>query len=134
MLGACLFAALRGRRAEQLVAAALAVGWVGSAVSSVVAPDFRPPLPLALIWDLLPALALLYGALGANGLWLGAALIAQGAQLGLRIMDLTAAEPIGTPVQFTISMAVNVLNLVLAAALAGSTLSAMRARETIQPA
>ena len=103
-----------------------AIGWIGWGVVSLVAPSLNARLLPALLWDIWVAVAFLYLAIRYNSLWIGAAMIAQGFQLGFRALDVILPEARHSIVHLSLVVAINSLNLVMMAMLVGAALAEKR--------
>lgn len=119
----CLVGWLKGGSAARAASLAFGIGWIGWSVVSLAAPNLNDQLFPALLWDIWVALAFLYLAIRYNSLWIGAAMIAQGFQLGFRALDVILPEARHSIVHLSLVVAINALNLAMMAMLIGATLT-----------
>jgi hypothetical protein len=127
LIGACIFAWLKGRPAERYGALAYALAALASLALSVLAKWEMPMLP-TLGLDGLVAVVFLVLAVRYNNLWLGAAMMLKGVQLGLHATHLTTgADPrwAGANLYYLELCLVSVL---ISATLFAGTLAGMRER------
>ena len=117
----CAFAWRRGGPAERLCAVVFWVAWMIGLAMTLSGPAYDPPL--GVLGDVAMAAAFLFAAARHNRPWLGVGLIAQGLQLALRLLDVYLPEPAGAPIWMAVGVGINVLNLVMMAALVASTLA-----------
>lgn len=125
-LGVCLVGWLKGGPGARAASLAFGIGWIGWGVVSLAAPSLNAQLLPALLWDIWVALAFLYLAIRYNSLWIGAAMIAQGFQLGFRALDVILPEARHSVVHLSLVVAINSLNLVMMAMLVGAALAERR--------
>ena len=132
-----LFCWSRGGRPERIAGLAYGACWLlGTAVSlaSVEASGrFAQPLSLAIASNAAVAAVFLYLTLRHNSPWLCAAVVAQGAQLGLNVVRRSEAAPGGALIPGALLSVMFVLELVMMASLVGATLSAMASRRAPAP-
>jgi len=124
--GACLFAWSKGGPGTRIAALAFGGGWFGWVIVVLAAPSLNDELFPALTWDLFVALAFLYVVIRFGSPWIGAAMIAQGFQLGFRALDVILPEARHSIVHLSLVVAINSLNLVMMAMLVGAALAEKR--------
>jgi hypothetical protein len=124
--GACMFAWSKGGPGTRIAALAFGGGWIGWVIVVLAAPALNDALFPALTWDLLVALVFFYVAIRFGSLWIGAAMMAQGIQLGLRALDVFLLESHHSAVHLSLVVAINILNFVMMAMLVGAALAERR--------
>jgi len=134
MILTCLFCWLRGARSDRIAAAVFAIVWVSFlatfAIWTTLTGDPRQQFLLTVTWDVIPGGAFLYLAIRYSNLWYGAAAMAQGVQFALNALEYAVREPFGTAFPVILIFSANLLNLVMMAAMIGSTLSAIGLRRS----
>ena len=122
--GVGAFAWWKGGAGERLSGAVFWLGWVAGTAVTLSGSSYDPPINL--LWDVLMGVTFLYTAVRYNRLWLGAGLIAQGAQLGARTLAASLHEAPGAPVWVALGVGINLMNLAMMATLVCSTLAVQR--------
>ncbi len=117
----CVFAWRRGGPGERFSGGVFGLLWIIGCALTLSGPGYDPPL--SILGDVLAGAAFLYATVRYNRLWLGLGLIAQGLQLGLRVLDVVLPETPGAVVWVAIGVGINLMNLVMMAAIAGSTIA-----------
>ena len=127
-----LFCWTRGERPERIAGLAYGACWLlGTAVSLAsvwTTGRFQQPQWLALASNAAAAAVFLYLTLRHNNPWLCAAVVAQGAQLGLNVVRRSEGAPGGA-----LLAGMLLLELSIMAALIGATLSAAAQRRARPP-
>jgi hypothetical protein len=127
LIGACAFAWLKGRPAERYGALAYVLAALASLAIQAVGKWSMPMLP-TLGLDSLVALVFLVLALRYNNLWLGAAMMLKGVQLGLHATHLTVGSDSRLAGANLYYLELCVVSVLISATLFAGTLAGMRER------
>jgi hypothetical protein len=126
MLGACIFAWIKGRAAERYGAALYFFSCVVALVMEFVVGT---ELPLTeLLFDGFVAAGFLILAIRYNSLWLGAAMMIKGVQLAMHATHLTDADDPHFAGLNLYAVALDLINLLISFTIIGGTLASMRSR------
>lgn len=129
LLFVCIFAWLKGRRAEQLGAT---IYFVSALVT--YAFDFMtggpPPIVVELAFDTLVAIGFLMLAISYNNLWLGAAMIIKGMQLAVHATHLTDIDDPYLAGFNLYAASLNLISLLILLTILGGTLASIRSRRS----
>jgi len=120
----------RGGPVERFAAGAYAVAWLGSIIWNCLPlvpfiPRFRAAWELAWLWDLWLGGVFLYLAIRHRNGWMAVAAMAQGAQMGVRAVELIVGEVL-TAFDVATGLFVSAMSLVMMGCILGSTLSRRR--------
>ncbi len=132
LVGACIFAWLKGRSAERYGASIYCLAAVASSAFELWSRQNVPVLP-TLIFDMVVAIAFLVLAVRYNSLWLGAAMIIKGVQLALHAVHFTdqAEQYVAGGSLYALSL--DAVSIAISATLIGGTFASIRARRLSAP-
>lgn len=126
--GCCGFAMVKGGPAERYGAGIYGLAWFGVAGYEFFSGQAAPSVPI-LGFDLAVAIGFLVLAVRFNSLWLGAAMIMQGAVFGLHVSRLTEdTEPRLFGLHFYV-LAMNVISVLILFVMVGAALTTQHRRK-----
>jgi len=132
MILTCSFCWIRGSRPDRIGAVVFAACWIIQGILSLVhlwiTGDLRPPLLLDIACDVTPGSVYLWLSIRNNSLWFAAVALTQGVQSAIDAADQTIRDPIGTFLPLVLILSLNVLNLVMMAAMIGSVVTQTKRR------
>ena len=125
--GACLFAWWKGGPAERYGSSIYAVSVLGTMCIELVTGQ-ATPVTEELFLDTAVAVGFLALAIRYNNLWLGAAMMVKGLQLGMHATRLTDGEDAVSAGLNLYALGLNLIALVILAILFSGTIASMRQR------
>jgi len=123
LIGAVAFVVAKGGRAERIAAGLLALAWVGSVLAQPLTGQLAPEIPF-MATDLFLALGFLWLAVRYASLWIGAAMILEGALFFLHASHLSEE----TSRSYAYLAAMNGLSYCVLACVVGAALASWRRR------
>ncbi len=131
MLGACIFAWVKGRAAERYGAALYFFSCVVALVMEFMVGSALPITEL--LFDGVVAAGFLILAIRYNSLWLGAAMMIKGVQLAMHATHLTDADDPHFAGMNLYAVSLDLINLMISFTIIGGTLASTRARRKAAP-
>ena len=134
LLGACLFAWIKGRPAERLGATVYFVSALIS-IGLAVAGGKLDQIVSELLFDALVAVGFLVLAIRYNSLWLGAAMMLKGVQLALHATHLTDEADMHLGAFNVYALSLDVVSVLISLTIIGGTAASIRGRrrDIIEP-
>ena len=131
LIGVCAFAWFKGGAAERYGAVVFLVSSLGAVGFELSTHQYLPVVQMLML-DTLVALAFLALAIRFNSLWLGAAMIVKGLQLGLHATHLTDSGDAYLAGFNLYAVGLNLIALSILLIFFGATLASIRGRSAIR--
>ena len=131
VIGSCLFALIKGSGAERWGAALFVAANLGTLAFEMITGQ-NTPVTAEMFLDTAVAIGFLVLAIRYNNLWLGAAMMVKGVQLGVHATRLTDGEDAMVGGANLYALSLDLIAMVICAILFFGTLASIRRRKALR--